>query len=201
MEILIKYRNDRKAEGASQAELNGLDGRINAHLSSSPSNDAKALDLELLSYRRSIAEGFSGLNKAEFLMRLDTHIFHLLGSKPARLVEMKIKSIATEQTYVVAVDLCNMTVRDLLNKACVILGIHGDARIIVQGKHYDDLDISLDSSGIRETDTVVVCKRLGCDGRCCSVSYGMLCDAMLRETHALFKDISEAERHKIFVSM
>lgn len=201
MEILIKYRNDRKAEGASLAELNGLDGRINVHLSSSPPNEGKALDLELLSYRRSIVERFSGQNKSDFLMRLDKHIFHLLGSKPARLAEMKVKSIASEQTYLVAVDLGNETVRDLLNKACTVLGIQGGARLIVQGKHHDDLDISLDSSGIRESDTVVICKRLGCDGRCCSVGYGMLCDAFLRDTHALFKDISEAERHKIFVAM
>ena len=94
MEILIKYRNDRKKEGASLAELNGLDGRINAHMSSSPPNEAKALDLELLSYRRSIDEGYdyaNGLSKAEFLARLDKQIFRLLGSKPARLVDIQVK--------------------------------------------------------------------------------------------------------------
>jgi hypothetical protein len=209
MEIIIKYRNDRKAEGASQAELNGLDGRINFHLSSSPLNEAKTLDIELLNYRRSIAEsadftiGGAAINKAEFLTRLDKHIFHLLGSKPARLVDIQVRSIASEKSRSVAVDLCNETVYDLLQKACVVLGIHGPAgaRLIVRGTHYDIMDMSLEDAGIRETDTVVVCKRLGCDGRCCSVNYGMLCDAFLRDTHAVFKDINEDERHKIFVSM
>ena len=147
MEILIKYRNDRKAEGATQAELNGLDGRIISHFSSQQ-NSAKALDLELLNYRRCIAEtadfNIGGLGKAEFLGRLDKHIFHLLGSKPARIVDIQVRTISSEKPLSVAVDLCNETVADLLQKACAVLGIHGPAgvRLIVQGKHHDNMDIS-----------------------------------------------------------
>ena len=91
MEVLIKYRNERKKEGASMAELNGLDGRINACMSN-VGKEKTAFDIELLNYRAQIASA-SPVNK-ELLARLDTHIFHQLGSTPAKIIDVKIRTIS-----------------------------------------------------------------------------------------------------------
>lgn len=198
MEVLIKYRNERKKEGASMAELNGLDGRINACMSN-VGQEKTAFDIELLSYRAQIASA-SPVNK-ELLARLDTHIFHQLGSTPAKIIVVKIRTIsmAAGEGVPVAVDINNETVGDLGLKAAATTGLTGHYKMIFNGKHHDDLSRPLSSTGLTTDSTVVICKRLGCDGNCCERGYAMLADAMYRDAHKLFKDVKPEVIHELFV--
>lgn len=198
MEVLIKYRNERKKEGASMAELNGLDGRINSCMSST-GQEKTAFDIELLNYRAQIAAA-SPVNK-ELLVRLDTHIFHQLGSTPAKVIVVKVRTISMGPTegIPVAVDVNNETVGDLGQKAAAAIGMTGNYKVIFNGKHHDDLLRPLSTTNITEDSLVAICKRLGCDGNCCDRSYSMLADAMYRDAHKLFKDVRPEAIHELFV--
>jgi len=198
MDTLIKYRNERKKEGASTGELRGLDGRINKLLSGS---DTGALDLELLVYRRQIAELGCGHIGWDFLNRLDKHIYHTLGSKPARIGDIKVASIGmTKHTEVISVDFNNETVRDLGSKAACALGLNANyIRLILGGKHLENLDQILSSIHFTADSTVFVCQRLGCNGRCCEMGYSFLSDAMLRDTKGLLSTLSDEKLHELFM--
>jgi hypothetical protein len=198
MEVLIKYRNERKKEGASQAELNGLDGRINACMSIA-GQEKTAFDIELLNYRAQIASA-SPVNK-DLLARLDTHIFHQLGSTPAKIIVVKIRTISMGpgEGVPVAVDVNNETVGDLGMKAVAAAGLTGNYKIIYNGKHHDDLTRPLSTTGLTVDSIVVICKRLGCDGNCCDRTYSMLADALYRDANKLFKNVKPELIHELFV--
>lgn len=198
MDSLIKYRNDRKKEGASLGELRGLDGRINKLLSSS---NTGVLDLELLVYRRQIAELGGGHIGWDFLSRLDKHIYHALGSKPARIGDIKVASIGmTKHTEVVSVDFNNETVRDLATKAACALGLNVHSiRLIFAGKHLENLDQTLSGIHFAADSTVFACQRLGCNGRCCEMGYSFLSDSLLRDTNELLKTLSDEKLHELFM--
>lgn len=198
MEILIKYRNERKKEGASQAELNGLDGRINACMSNA-GQEKTAFDIELLSYRAQISAAIP-LNRT-LLDRLDAHIFHQLGSTPAKIIDVKVRTISMGPTegIPVAVDINNETVGDLGKKATAAIGMTGNYKVIFNGKHHDDLMLPLSTTNLSADSLVAICKRLGCDGNCCERTYTMLADAMYRDVHKLFKDVKPDVIHELFV--
>ena len=198
MEVLIKYRNERKKEGASQAELNGLDGRINACMSTA-GQEKTAFDIELLNYRAQIASA-SPVNK-DLLARLATHIFHQLGSTPAKIIVVKVRTISmgVGEGVPVAVDINNETVGDFGLKASAAIGLTGHYKMIYNGKHHDDLSRPLSSTGLTVDSTVVIGKGLGCDGYCCDRGYSMLADAMYRDAHKLFKDVKPEVIHELFV--
>ena len=198
MDTLIKYRNDRKKEGASAGELRGLDGRINSLLSSS---DTGNFDLELLVYRRQIAEQGGGHIGWDFLNRLDKHIYHALGSKPARIGDLKVASIGmTKHTEIVSVDFNNETVRDLATKAAGVLGLDMHSiRLIFAGKHLDNLDLPLSAIHFATDSTVFACQRLGCNGRCCEMGYSMLSDLMRRDAVGMLKTLSDEKLHELFM--
>ena len=220
MEILIKYRNERKNEGATAGELNGLDGRINAMMSSSSGDAAAKLDVELLLYRRQlVAEGkghyyewqqrqlvpegpVSG-QRQELLERLDATLFHLLGSRPARVVEVYVQTIGDSELkgFPVSVDLANETVGDLASKAAAVLGWSSTAafRIILRGKHLGDLGQTLSEAHVRPKDRVFLCLKLGCNGRCCEMNYSLMADGLLRDVRNVLHEVSPEELHKAFV--
>lgn len=197
MEHLIKYRNDRKKEGASFGELNGLDGRIHALINRPESELQKSLDLELLQYRNSVQ------GNRELVARLDAHIFRILGSRPANIVDVIVCSVGlTKKETPVSVDLANETVGDLAQKAAAVLGFSGANRLklILAGRHLQYPDMLLSEAHIKENSRVFGCGTLGCNGNCCEIGYSMLCDAMLRKA-ALMKDVPADKLHQIFMGL
>ena len=196
MDILIKYRNDRKKEGASKAELNGLDGRINAFLSTT--NTDEQLDLELLVYRRHLVEA----NKEkEFIDRVDKKIFHLLGSKPAHLIELIAVDITgVDKGVTVCVDKANESIADLESKAATALGISSDRKfkLIFGGKHHSDPTAPLSNINLVSGDKIVICTMISCKGSCEAREYSNLCYARLRAFNETFAGMSDEKIDKLF---
>lgn len=82
MELMIKYRNDRKAEGAKMSELSLYDDRIYSMLTST--NNTNTLDIELLIYRRQMKEeGASDV----IISYIDKHIHATLTKTPIRTID------------------------------------------------------------------------------------------------------------------
>jgi hypothetical protein len=205
MDALIKYRNERKKEGATSAELLGLDGRINALFSKmdrTGSGSSEDLDLELLTYRRSVLEGHDYEIKSELIKRIDRHIHKVLGSSPARIGDVKVCHATTvKREVLVSVDLNNMTVEDLARKATKMLGLHGRTlRIISGGRHLEPVRL-LSDYHIKSESVVFACERLGCDGNCMANGYNMLSDALLRDSAYILKELGPDKIHELFVVM
>lgn len=205
MEALIKYRNERKKEGATQAELLGLDGRINAcfsNIDQTGSTRTGELDLELLVYRRAVAEGDNYENKSELLKRIDRHVYHVLGGSPARIGDVKVCHAGTVRREInVSVDFNNMTVEDLARKAAKMFGFHHRlVRIVYGGRHLEPIR-QLSDYHINSESTVFVCESLGCDGNCVTAGYNMLSDAFLRDSEYIFKELGPDKIHELFVVM
>ena len=193
MDILIKYRNDRKKEGASKGELAGLDGRINSAFSTG----LGTMDLEILTYRQQIAE----TGNAEFLERIDKHIFHLLGSKPANIVDVKVATVSRTTDLTVAVDLSNETVRDLSSKVHTVLGCAKKGKIIFRGNTYEDSNKPLSETPLRAGDAVVLIGGNSATDVAESQIYARLCDANLRDAKKLFDNFPADKLHELFVIM
>ena len=192
MDYLIKYRNDRKKEGATKAELNGLDGRINASFS----NGVHPMDLELLMYRREIAAG----GDKEFLARLDKHIFHQLGSKPANIVEVAVSSLAKVASGVyIAVDLANETIGDLSTKANTALGREKQGKLIFMGNSYDDPKKPLSETPLCSGAMVVIIDEHRREHIEIAQTYARLCDADLRSAKKVFDGVSAEKLHELFL--
>jgi hypothetical protein len=197
MEVLVKYRNDRKKEGASLGELKGIDGRINSLFSSASKQDT--LDIELLMYRKQLK--IEGAN-SELLSRIDTCIYHMIGTNPSRILDLSVCTLGDSLNEIpVSIDSNNETVRDLTIKAAAALGFSGPhhVRLICSGKHIDNLDAPLSSYHFKNGTKIFICGRLGCNGKCCEQQYNSLYDAYLRDTYNLFKDISPDTLHKMFM--
>lgn len=194
MDLIIQYRNERKQEGATKAELSLYDGQIRAFDSSSPSKSA--LLPELLIYRRQLKE--EGVS-SESIALVDKMIYSTVGNTVARIVDIKIRQIKGAE-FAVSVDLNNETVENLLKKVANTLGKPSSlVRLIYKGRHleYDESRL-LCELGIGIEDSVGLCFRMGCDGRgCCDSSYNMLCDALLRKSDDLFKGRTEEEIKKL----
>lgn len=194
MDYLIKYRNERKNEGASKAELNGLDGRINAGFSSG----VVPMDLELLKYREAVAA--SG-NK-EFLARLDTHIFHQLGSKPSRIIDVAVNTPANSASGVyVAVDVANETIGDLSSKAHTALGSKKQGKLIFMGTCYEDPKKPLSETPLSAGAMVVIVGGNRREDIEFAQSYARLCDADQRSAKKLFDKVPADKLHELFVVM
>jgi len=194
MDTLIKYRNDRKKEGASQAELNGLDGRINAGFNSS----SFALDLEVLNYRKQLVEGGSS---EMYIERLDKHIFHILGSKPAHLIDLQIIDMeGLVKDASICVDKSNETMADLSRKVASALGLDQESTftLIFDGKYQEKSQIPLSKSSLMSNDKIVVCRSYNSKMACAAREYSMLCHAKLRDATEFYKSIPEETIHKLF---
>jgi hypothetical protein len=192
MEILIKYRNERKKEGASIGELSGLDGRINS-LFSDPSS---TFDLELLIYRRTVLE--EGGSK-EFLARIDKQIFHTLGSKPANIIDITVETISKLNSKTIAVDLNNETIGSLGKKAASALGVTDKYKLIFLGKAHESLDLPLSSTNLKSGNTVIVFKSINIKDLEIARNYNMLCDSFYRDTTASFKHLSTETIKELFI--
>ena len=192
MDYLIKYRNERKNEGASKAELNGLDGRINAAFSSG----IVPMDLELLKYRESVAAG----GNKEFLVRLDTHIFHQLGAKPARIVDIAVKTPADSASGLsVAVDLANETIGDLSSKAHTALGCKKQGKLIIMGNCYEDPKKPLSETPLCAGAMVVIVGGNRREDVEIAQNYARLCDADLLTAKRFFDKVPADKLHELFV--
>jgi len=192
MDYLIKYRNERKNEGASKAELNGLDGRINAAFG----GGAVPMDLELLKYRSAVAAG----GNKEFLERIDTHIFHQLGSKPARIVDIAVNTPANSPSGVyIAVDLANETIGDLSSKAHTALGCKKQGKLIFMGTCYEDPKKPLADTPLCAGAMVVIVGGHRREDVDFAQNYARLCDADLRVAKKLFDKLPADKLHELFV--
>ena len=201
MDVLIKYRNERKKEGASLSELKGLDGRINALFSTQV--DGESFDIELLLYRKQIAETYTGKDCPDFLSRIDKYIYIALGSKPACVIDVKVCFVKDDakKENVVSVDLNNEYVKDLLQKAASVFGLKPNTiNLIFYGKHLNVLTNTLvDVPNLGNNSTVYICRKIYCDNDCAELKYGMLCDALLRDTQSMFKDMTDEKIHNLFL--
>jgi len=194
MDILIKYRNDRKKEGASKGELNGLDGRINASMS----DGVGAMDLELLTYRKAILDS----GNHDLVARLDKHIFHVLGSKPAHIVDVMVSTASTANPGVpVAVDLANENVGDLDKKARAALGLSTSrvGKLIFRGLTHEDMTKPLTDTPLRGNDMVIFLTKFGDADMRFAQNYAKLCDGMLHDARTILATLSVDKLHELFV--
>lgn len=176
MDLMIKYRNERKAEGATAAELSIYDGKIHSMLSSCDQT-ANTLDMELLLYRKQkVAEGAS----RDIIALIEKQIHKQFGLTPARIGDVIVRSISGSSVNV-SIDFNNSTIEDLYDRVAAAIGSHSSAiRIIQHGKYIENSNTSLMSINIKPGDTVNYCMKMGCNGRCCEMNYNIMYDALLR---------------------
>ena len=173
---MIKYRNERKIEGATAAELSIYDGKIHSMLSSCDQT-ANNLDMELLLYRKQkVAEGAS----RDVITLIEKQIHKQFGLTPARIGDVIVRSISGSSVNI-SIDFNNSTIEDLYDRVAAAIGTHSTAiRIIQHGKYIENSNISLMSINLKPGDTVNYCMKLGCNGRCCEMNYNIMYDALLR---------------------
>lgn len=176
MDIMIKYRNERKAEGATPAELSIYDGKIQSMLSSA-NQTSNNLDMELLIYRKQkVAEGAP----RDIIALIEKQIHKQFGLTPARIGDVTVRSISGT-SVTVSIDFNNSTIEDLYDRAAAALGTHSTAiRIIQHGKYIENSNVSLMSINIKPGDSVSYCMKLGCNGRCCEMNYNIMYDTLIR---------------------
>jgi hypothetical protein len=118
---LVKYRNDRKAEGASKLELSVYDNRIYA-IFNSTSNIIDKLDLELLLYRRQMKEENAS---NDIIINIDKHIHASLSKKPP-IIESNICNCNS-------ITISNKVSRTLSNPSYIVLS--GPSHVF-KGQHF-----------------------------------------------------------------
>jgi len=197
MDLMIKYRNDRKTEGATLAELRIYDGKIQALMSDSERLQKKsALDMELVIYRRQRqAEGASYVE----LAAIDAAIQTQFGDSPALVGDIMVRRMPPHENLYVSIDFNNATVGDLYNRVAAALGIDAyRMRLILRGRHIENVDASLRFHHINPGDSVGFCMKLGCNGNCCDMFYGTMCDANQRLAADMFKEHSADDVRRIY---
>jgi hypothetical protein len=197
MDLMIKYRNDRKTEGATLAELRIYDGKIQALMSDSERIQKKsALDMELVIYRRQRqAEGASLVE----LVAIDAAIQTQFGDSPALVGDIMVRRMPPHENLYVSIDFNNATVGDLYNRVAAALGVDPyRMRLILRGRHIENVDASLRFHHINPGDSVGFCMKLGCNGNCCDMFYGTMCDANQRLAADMFKGHSADDVRHIY---
>jgi hypothetical protein len=71
-------------------------------------------------------------------------------------------------------------------------------RLILRGKHIDNVDASLHIYHLSPGDALSFCMRQGCNGRCCDMFYGSMCDANVRLAADMFKGHSAEDVRRIY---
>ena len=197
METMIKYRNDRKMEGATLAELRIYDGKIQALMSSSERIQKKnAVDMELVIYRRQ--RQMEGATAVE-LSAIDAAIQTQFGESPARIGDIVVYRLPPHENLRVSIDFNNSTVGDLYNRVAAALGLDAcRMRLILRGRHIENVDASLQFYHLSPGDAIGFCMKLGCNGRCCDMFYGTMCDANQRLAAEMFKEHSVDDVRRIY---
>ena len=192
---MITYRNERKAEGATPAELRIYDGKIHALLSSSE-RLKKSRDMELVIYRRQRqSEGAAAAD----LALIDAAIHAQFSGSPGLIGDIIVRRMPPQENVSVSIDFNNSTVGDLYNSVAAALGVDvGRMRLILRGKHIDNVDASLRIYHLSPGDALSFCMRLGCNGRCCDMFYGSMCDANQRLAAEMFKGHSADDVRRIY---
>ena len=190
MDIMIKYRNDRKLEGASAAELKIYDGKIQALMNGLGGGN---LDMELLVYRRMRAAEFASRDE---LALIDKTIHDKMGLTPSRIGDVNVRSMLGT-VITVSMDFNNSTVDTLYERVAGALGVpKGALRLIRTGKHLTEMAMPLSAMHMLPGETIGYCMKLGCNGRCCDANYNMLCDWVGRQAHEVFKGLTPDEVHR-----
>jgi hypothetical protein len=163
MDNLIRYRNDRKNEGATLAELKPIDDRIATLMSEQekPRPREKRWHVEVLP----------------------------LGMATVKVVETGVACAGSRD---VNVNLETETVGDLTTKACKALGIIAFGVKLVNGGKHLDANTLLRCTWIREGSHVAICSRLGCDGHCMAATICEPPYARLSAHHALTRTLLRA---------
>jgi len=197
MDLMLKYRNERKAEGATAAELKIYDGKIHS-LMSTGCQKKNDLDMELLIYRRQrLSEGALMTDIA----LIDKQIHRQFGATPSRIGDVLIRRLDSKDDLRVSVDFNNSSIGDLYTRVAGALGVSsGRMRLIFKGKHLDNSDRSLTEIHLEPGDAIGFCMKLGCDGRCCDQYYNMMCDGLLRSADTMFKDYTPEHIQKVLVA-
>jgi hypothetical protein len=139
MDNLIKYRNDRKNEGASAADLKLIDERITTLLRAA--------------------------EKPKWICE----VLPALGMATVKVIDGTDSIMRSAVPYEVSVNLSTETVGDLAKKACSMSGIGFlGVKLVNGGKHLDAAS-SLRSTWIRDGSLVAICNRIGCDEHCAAV--------------------------------
>lgn len=195
MDLLIKYRNDRKLEGGSAQELALYDSKIHAMLAGSDLG-LKAGDCDLLTYRSQMV--LDGVNK-DVISQIDNVIYKSLSKSIVKLVDVVVYTFASNRDLHISVDVNNSTVGDLRREIIGRLNALPNSQLIFRGRHLSNFELKLSELNLQHGEKLSLCSQEACfDNDCCYVHYHMMCSGMVTLAHELFKNFSSEEVRKIF---
>lgn len=189
MSHYIEYRNARKKEGASVAELALLDGCVRTNMKLVVSD---CPNIVMMNYR--LQRQLEGANNDEIAL-LDKHIYASLGTKISKIVDIRGR-LMPDKMYTVSVDINNETIGHIKNKfASVMESDCDDFLLIFRGQHLTgNTSLLLSEIGLSENDIIGICKAgAHTEENCCFITYNMLCDALLKEMVDPLKGLSDKE--------
>ena len=187
MSHYIEYRNARKKEGASAAELALLDGYVRTNMKL---NVCDSPNTVMMNYR--LQRQNEGADKEEIAL-LDKHIYASLGTKVSKIVDIRGR-LMPDKMYTVSVDINNETVDQLKHKFATVMESNYDGFLLIyRGQHLTKSAL-LSEIGLTEHDIIGICKSgVHDEDNCCFISYNMLCDSLLREMVDPLKGLNDKE--------
>jgi hypothetical protein len=195
MELLIKYRNDRKLDGAAAQELALYDSKIHTMLAGRDLG-LKESDGDLLTYRSQMVQ--DGVNR-DVISQIDKVIYKSLSKSIVKLVNVIVYTFASCKDLLISVDVNNSTVGDLRREIIGRLNALSNSQLIFRGRHLSNFEQKLSELNLQDCEKFSLCSREACfDNDCCYVHYHMMCSGMVSLAHDLFKNFSSEEVRKIF---
>jgi hypothetical protein len=197
MAHFIEYRNARKREGATLAELALLDGYVRTNMKFAVSDCPNTV---MMNYR--LQRQLEGATNDEIAL-LDKHIYASLGTKVGKIVDI-CGRLMPDKMYTVSVDINNETVGHLKSKfASVMESNYDDFLLIFRGQHLtSNKALLLSEIGLTENDIIGICKAgAHTEENCCFISYNMLCDSLMREMVDPLKGLSDKETRMLLAIM
>lgn len=195
MDLLIKYRNDRKLEGAAAQELALYDSKIHAMLAGDDLG-LKAGDGDLLTYRLQMV--LDGVNNG-VISQIDKVIYKALSKSIVKLVDVVVYTFASNLDLHISVDVNNSTVGDLRREIIGRWKSDANSQLIFRGRHLSNFELKLSELNLQHGDKFSLCSQKACfDNDCCYIHYHMMCSGMTTLAHELFKNFSSEEVRKIF---
>jgi len=137
MDNLIKYRNDRKSEGATIDELKPVDAQITTLL-----------------------------KRSQMVWAVEVVPKAVRGEMSVKILDGTDSMLRSGVPYTVVANLDTETVGDLAARACKVIGVGFMGVKLVNGDTHLDLTTPLRSTLIRDGSLVAICNRLNCNGTC-----------------------------------
>jgi hypothetical protein len=195
MDLLIKYRNDRKLDGALAQELALYDSKIHAMLAGGDLG-LKDSDRDLLTYRHQMV--LDGVNR-DVISQIDKVIYKSLSKSISKLVDVVVYTFASSLDLHISVDVNNSTVGDLRREIISRWNSRPNSQLIFRGRHLSNFELKLSELNLQDGEKFSLCSQQACfDNDCCYIHYHMMCSGMTTLAHELFKNFSSEEVRKIF---